>query len=117
MLVVLGIALVWGLAYAGFSVATSLKADSARAAQGSAFIFFFLIFLTPLFLPKNQLQDWLQVAVTVNPATYVLEAMRSLTSDSWSAHKLLEGFACALAPAVGMLTWASAVARRVTSPR
>lgn len=117
VLVVLGLALVWGLAYAGFSVATSLKADSVQAAQGSAFIFFFLIFLTPLFLPKDQLQDWLQAAVTVNPTTYVLEAMRSLTSDSWSANRLLEGFACAVALAGAMLVWATAVARRVTSPR
>ena len=114
---VLGLTLVWGLAYAGFSVAAGLSAGNAQAAQSSSFIFFFMIFLTPLFLPKDQLQDWLRVAVTVNPATYVLEAMRSLmVGDGWNAQRLLEGLVSASAIAAGMLTWASAVARRATSP-
>lgn len=116
VLVVLVLALVWGLAYAGFSVATGLRTGSAQAAQSSAFIFFFLIFLTPLFLPKDQLQHWLRIAVTVNPATYVLDAMRSLTAHGWSVSKLIEGFAAATAIASAMLAWATAVARRATAP-
>jgi ABC-2 type transport system permease protein len=56
------------------------------------------------------------VAVTANPVTYLLEAMRSLTIEGWRAGPLPRGFAVAGALAAVMLAWSVRVARRVTSP-
>jgi ABC-2 type transport system permease protein len=77
---------------------------------------FLLVFLSPIFVPKDQLQDWMQVVVTVNPVTHLLEAMRSLSVEGWRSESLLEGFAVALALAAAMLAWSTRVARRATSP-
>ena len=116
VLLVLALAMLWGLAYAGYTVAMGLKARSAQAAESSTIIAFLVLFLSPIFLPKDDLQEWMQVVVTINPVTYLLEAMRSLTIDGWEAGPLLRGFAVALALAAAMLGWATRVARRVTSP-
>lgn len=116
VLVLLGLAMLWGLAYAGYSVAIGLKAKSAQAAESSTIVAFLVLFLSPIFLPKDDLQEWMQVVVTVNPITYILEAMRSLTIEGWQAGPLLEGFAVAVGLAAAMLAWATAVARRTTSP-
>lgn len=116
VVVVLGIAMLWGLAYAGYTAAIGLKAKSAQAAESGTIIAFLVLFLSPIFLPKEDLQEWMQVLVTINPITYLLEAMRSLTIEGWEAGPLLRGFAVGIALAAVMLGWATRVARRVTSP-
>jgi ABC-2 type transport system permease protein len=116
VLLVLALAMLWGLAYAGYTVAMGLKARSAQAAESSTIIAFLVLFLSPIFLPKEDLQEWMQVVATINPVTYLLEAMRSLTIEGWEAGPLLRGFAVGLALAAAMLGWATRVARRVTSP-
>jgi ABC-type multidrug transport system permease subunit len=114
LLVVLGLALLWGLAFGGYSVAAGLRAGNAQAAQTATFLFFPLIFLAPTFLPREALAGWLATASAVNPTTYVLEAMRALLIDGWEAGPILAGLAvigglCALS-----LWWATSVARGVT---
>ena len=116
VLVLLVLALLWGLAYAGYTVATGLAAKSAQAAESSTIIAFLVLFMSPIFVPKEQLQEWMQVVATVNPVTYVLEAMRSLTVEGWQAGPLLRGFAVVAVLALAMLAWGTRVARRVTSP-
>ena len=112
---VLALALLWGLAFAGYSVATGLLAGNAAGAQTATFLFFPLIFVAPTFLPREALQGWLQVAATANPTTCVLEAMRALLIDGWVADKLAAGFVVvAILCGVG-IWWAGRVARRTTA--
>lgn len=115
--VVLGLSLLWGMMFAGYSVATGLMAGNAAAAQAATFIFFPLVFLAPTFMPREQLQGWLQVAAAFNPTTYVLEAMRSVMIDGWDLTKLALGFGIIGLLCVGASAWAASVARKRTSRR
>jgi ABC-type multidrug transport system permease subunit len=115
--VVLGLSLLWGMAFAGYSVATGLIAGNAAAAQAATFIFFPLVFLAPTFMPREQLEGWLQVAAAFNPTTYVLEAMRGVLITGWDVTQLVLGFGVIGLLCVGASAWAAGVARRTTSRR
>jgi len=59
--------------------------------------FFPLIFLSATFVPLEFIQSgWLKVAATINPTTYVFEAMRSLLLDGWQFRPLAIGLAVVL---------------------
>lgn len=115
LLVVLALALLWGLGFAGYSVASGLLAGNAAAAQTASFVFFPLLFLAPTFLPRDQLSGWLQKASAANPVTYVLETMRSVLIEGWDGGQLLTGFLVVGAFCALTLAWASRVSRRITT--
>lgn len=114
---VLLMSLLWGMAFAGYAVATGLMAGNAAAAQAATIIFFPLVFLAPTFMPRDQLQGWLQVAAAFNPTTYVLETMRGLLITGWDASQIVSGFAIIGALCLGAIVWAATVAKRTTSRR
>ncbi len=114
ILVVLGLALLWGMGFAAVSVAVGLRSGNAFAAQATALASFPLLFLSPIFVPKDQLKDWMQVIATVNPTTYVLEGMRSLLTEGWQAHDLILALLAATLFAAASMIWAASVARRAT---
>jgi ABC-type multidrug transport system permease subunit len=117
LLTVMALALLWGLGFAGYAVASGLLAGNAAAAQTASFIFFPLLFLAPTFLPRDQLAGWLQIAAAANPVTYVLETMRALLITSWDTAQVITGFAVATGFCLLTLGWASTVARRTTARR
>jgi len=98
ILIVIVLAFLWGMAFAGYAAFMALRTKSAAAAEAATFAFFPLIFLSTTFVPKDYITSgWLKVAATVNPTTYVFDAMRSLLNDGWRARPLLLGFAVTLA--------------------
>ena len=68
----------WAVVYAGFMQVIALKTRSAAATNSAGLVFFPLLFLTPNFVPRNLLTRPMEIAATVNPVTYVMEALRSL---------------------------------------
>jgi ABC-2 type transport system permease protein len=116
-LVILALALLWGLAFGGYSVATGLLAGNAAGAQTAVFIFFPLIFLAPTFLPRDELQGWLGTVSAANPTTYVLEAMRAMLIDGWDVGVLAAGFGVVAVLCAASLVWATRVAGRITARR
>ena len=68
----------WAIVYAGFMQVIALKTRSAAATNSAGLVFFPLLFLTPNFVPRNLLTRPMEIAATVNPVTYVMEALRSL---------------------------------------
>lgn len=115
ILVLLGFALIWGMGFAGYSVATGLKTGNAQAAQAASFVFFPLMFLAPVFLPIDQLAGWIQAVAKVNPTTYMLEAMRSVMIEGWVWSSLAKGLLAGGLFALVTLTIAVRVARSKTS--
>lgn len=113
---VVALAFAFGLAFAGFSVATALLTRSAAAVQSASLVFFPLLFMAPALLPRNELQGWLQTVSTVNPVTYLVEAMRVPLLGGDRADLLLGGVVAA-ALALAMLGWATLVAGRAGSRR
>jgi ABC-2 type transport system permease protein len=68
----------WAIVYSGFMQIIALLTRSAAATNSAGLVFFPLLFLTPNFVPRNLLTRPMEIAATVNPVTYVMEAMRSL---------------------------------------
>jgi ABC-2 type transport system permease protein len=115
LLVVIGYAFLWGMAFAGYAAFMALRTKSSAATEAATFAFFPLIFLSTTFVPKEYIQaQWLKVAATINPTTYVFEAMRALLNGGWEAKPLLLGLAVTLGFATltgGLALWE---ARRAT---
>lgn len=102
LLAVIGLAVLLGTGFAGFTVSAALGSGSAAATQSAGFLFFPLTFLTASFVPLELLGGWLKVAAQINPITYVLTGMRSLMLDGWTAADLLPALVACLLLAVAM---------------
>lgn len=96
LLVVIGLAVLLGTGFAGFTVSAALGSGSAAATQGASFIFFPLTFLTASFVPLDLLSGWLKTAARFNPITYVLEAMRTTLLTGWDSTVIWQGIAACL---------------------
>ncbi len=85
----------WGVGFAGLMQLIALKTRSAAATNSGSLIFFPLLFLTPNFVPRDLLTRPMEIAATINPVTYVMEAMRALIlfEGAWAA--VGRGFAVA----------------------
>jgi ABC-2 type transport system permease protein len=68
----------WAVVYSGYMQVIALKTRSAAATNSAGLIFFPLLFLTPNFVPRDLLTRPMEIAATLNPVTYLMEAMRSL---------------------------------------
>jgi ABC-2 type transport system permease protein len=116
ILALIGLAVLLGLGFAGFTVSAALGSGSAAVTQAASFLFFPLTFLTASFVPLELLSGWLEVAARINPITYVLEAMRSLLNEGWNTTVLLQGVAACVILGVAMYALA-AYALRVRTRR
>ncbi len=102
LLAVIGLAILLGSGFAGFTVSAALGSGNAAVTQAASFLFFPLTFLTASFVPLELLSGWLKVAAQLNPITYVLEAMRSLLNVGWDMAVLWQGIAACLILATAM---------------
>ncbi|HEX2233376.1 MAG TPA: ABC transporter permease [Thermoleophilaceae bacterium] len=92
-ILLIGLTSLWGVVYAGFIQLIALKARNAAAVNSGGLIFFPLLFLTPNFVPRELLTEPMEVAATVNPVTYLMEALRSLILDDLDWGAIWPGFA------------------------
>jgi len=83
----------WAVVFAGFMQLIALKTRSAAATNSGGLIFFPLLFLTPNFVPRDMLTRPMEIAATLNPVTYVMEALRSLILEDLAWGKIGRGFA------------------------
>ena len=90
---IVALSALWGVVYAGFMQCIALKTRNAAAVNSGGLIFFPLLFLTPNFVPRELLTEPMEVAATVNPVTYLMEALRSLILTDLDWDKILPGFA------------------------
>jgi ABC-2 type transport system permease protein len=93
----------WAVVFAGFMQLIALKTRSAAATNSAGLVFFPLLFLTPNFVPREMLTRPMEIAATLNPVTYVMEALRSLLLEDLEWGTILPGFGVALALGVVML--------------
>jgi ABC-2 type transport system permease protein len=83
----------WSVVFVGFMQLVALKTRSAAATNSAGLIFFPLLFLTPNFVPRDMLTRPMEIAATLNPVTYVMEALRSLILQDLVWSRILPGFA------------------------
>jgi ABC-2 type transport system permease protein len=93
----------WGVVFAGFMQLIALKTRSAAATNSGSLVFFPLLFLTPNFVPRELLTRPMEIAATLNPVTYVMEALRSLILEDLAWGTIALGFGVVAVMAVLML--------------
>jgi ABC-2 type transport system permease protein len=101
----------WAIVYSGFMQIIALKTRSAAATNSAGLVFFPLLFLTPNFVPRNLLTRPMEIAATVNPVTYVMEALRSLILVDLRWETILLGFLVVAVAGAVMLTVSVRVVR------
>jgi len=95
-LVLIVLTAAWGVVFAGFMQLIALKTRSAAATQSGSLVFFPLLFLTPNFVPRELLTRPMEIAASLNPVTYLMEALRSLILEGFVLEPLLKGFGVAI---------------------
>jgi ABC-2 type transport system permease protein len=105
-LVLVLLAALWGVAYAGIGMLVALHTRNVQATNASFLVFFPLLFLTPNFVPFELLSPVMEVLARANPVSYVIEGLRSLVLEGWVPDKL--AICCGVILVTGLvLTWLS----------
>jgi ABC-2 type transport system permease protein len=115
VLVLLALALLIALAFAALGAFVGLRSGSGEAVQGFFPLFFVLLFLSSMNLPRPLIeQDWFRTIATWNPVSYLIEGIRSFFVVGWDAEALALGFGFAAAiAAAGVIAAAAALRTRV----
>lgn len=114
--VVLGTAAA-GTAFALVAVATAVWFRSDAAVTTVFSVLFSLSFLTSAFAPRDALSGWLRYVATVNPLTYVLEALRDAAGGVAPGGALGAGVLTVVLVAVGGTAACAAAFRHVETAR
>jgi len=97
-----------GLGFGALGAFLALRTGSGEAVQGMFPVFFVFLFISSMAMPRNLIEiDWFQTAATLNPVSYLIEAIRSLIIIGWDAEALALGFGVAILIAVVAVTLAS----------
>jgi ABC-2 type transport system permease protein len=83
------LASLFGVAYAGFGILVALTTRNVQATNTSFLLFFPLLFLTPNFVPFDRLSPVMETLARINPVSYVIVGLRSLIIDGWVLDKIL----------------------------
>jgi ABC-2 type transport system permease protein len=82
------------LGFAAFGSWAALRTGSTEAVQGLFPVFFVFLFLSSMNMPRNLIEtDWFRWVATVNPVSYLIEAVRSLVIEQWHWETIGLGFA------------------------
>jgi ABC-2 type transport system permease protein len=113
--VLLALALLIALAFASLGALVGLRSGSGEAVQGFFPLFFVLLFLSSMNLPRNLIeQDWFRTIATWNPVSYLIEGIRSFFVYGWDGEALALGFGfAAVIAAIGVAGSAAALRTRV----
>lgn len=103
-------------AVASIGVMIGIRTGSAEAVQGMFPLFFIFMFLSSVAMPRPLIEhDWFRYIATANPASYLIEALRSLIITGWDEQALALGFVIALViAALGSLGANRAMRMRMT---
>ncbi len=112
VLVLLALALLVSVGFAGIGALMAAQTGSAEAVQGLFPLLFVTFFLSSLNLPRPLIQtDWFRTVATWNPVSYMVEGIRSLIITGWDGTALWKGFLAAGAIAALSLFGASRALR------
>lgn len=103
------------IGFGALGIAAALRTGNGEAVQGLFPVLFVLLFLSTINLPLDLIPiTWFRWVATVNPITYLVDALRSLIITGWDWPTIAAGFGVALAIAVvGILLSAAALRGRL----
>ena len=94
--------------FGGLGLIMAIRTGSGEAVQGMFPIMFILLFFSSMALPRDLIeQDWYRFLATINPVSYLIEAIRSLFITGWDAQALALGFGFAIIIAVASIFFAA----------
>lgn len=115
VLVIYLLVVIMAIGFGAIGIAAALRTGSGEAVQGLFPVLFTLLFLSTINLPLDLIPiDWFRWVATVNPISFLVDAVRSLIITGWDPQTLLIGFAVAIAIAIaGVLLAALALRGRL----
>jgi ABC-2 type transport system permease protein len=106
--VLLSFAILISIGFGALGAFAALRTGSGEAVQSLFPVFFVFLFLSSMAMPRNLIEiDWFRTVATINPVSYLIEAIRSLIIIGWDAEALALGFGIAFAITVASLFLAS----------
>ena len=115
LLFVLLLGTLFGVAWSCLGLIIAIRTRSVQVTQ-SMFIFFFpAVFMTTAFMPKDLMAEWFQVAVSINPVNYVMEAIRAIVVVGWEWEHILPGMSILIVMTIAALTATTIMYRRATA--
>jgi ABC-2 type transport system permease protein len=111
-LVIFVLAVLIVLAFGSFGALAALRTGSTEAVHSLFPVFFVFLFISSMNLPRNLIEtDWFRIAASLNPVSYLIEAIRSLVIEGWDGQALALGFSMVVALAIVGLTLSSLALR------
>jgi ABC-2 type transport system permease protein len=102
------------LAFGSFGALAALRTGSTEAVHSLFPVFFVFLFISSMNLPRNLIEtDWFRIAASLNPVSYLIEAIRSLVISGWDGQALALGFSISIGLAILGLTLSSLALRSV----
>jgi ABC-2 type transport system permease protein len=106
--VMLVLALLIAVGFGGLGLWMALRTGSGEGVQSQFPLLFFLLFISSMNLPRNLIEvDWFRDLATLNPVSYMIEALRSLVIEGWNPQALALGFGFTFA-LIGVSMWLAA---------
>jgi ABC-2 type transport system permease protein len=97
VLVIVGLAVLFNITFASVGILLAVRSRSGEAVQSLFPVFFVFIMLSSALMPRNLIEvAWFREVARNNPATYMLEAIRSLFIRGWNMPALELGVGMAL---------------------
>jgi ABC-2 type transport system permease protein len=114
-LVLFVLAVLIAMAFGTVGLFLALRTGSGEAVQSSFPLLFFTLFISSMNLPRNLIEiTWFRDLATLNPVSYMIEAMRTLVITGWDGQALLLGFGFVLVLiAIGLALSAIALRSRM----
>ena len=98
VVLILVLALLVAVGFGTLGLWLALRTGSGEGVQSMFPLFFFLLFISSMNLPRNLIEvTWFRDIATINPVSYMIEGLRSLVISGWDAQALLLGFGFTLA--------------------
>ncbi len=95
-------------AFGSFGALAALRTGSTEAVHSLFPVFFVFLFISSMNLPRNLIEtDWFRTAASLNPVSYLIEAIRSLVIEGWNEEALALGFSISIGLAIVGLTLSS----------
>ena len=111
--VLVALSMVMWAAFATLWAAIALRTGSSEAVQGAFPLAFIVFGFSSFFLPRALMTvRWFRDVATWNPASYLIEGIRSLVITGWDGHALAMAFGVGAALTVLGLAAASAALQR-----
>jgi len=100
------------LSFGALGAWLALRLGSGESIQAMFPVLFVFLFISSMNTPRDLIDvEWFQMAATLNPVSYMIEAVRSLIIEGWNGQALALGFGFTIVIGVVSIALASSALR------